>query len=116
MTEIKRGDIFYADLRPVVGSEQGGIRPVVIIQNDIGNRYSPTTIVVPLTSRKKKNLPTHEILTTKDAPGLMVDSTVLCECIKSIDKDRIKGRIGKVMNKEAMSNILKACINGINEI
>lgn len=116
MAEIKRGDIFYADLRPVVGSEQGGVRPVVIIQNDIGNRYSPTTIVVPLTSKKKKNIPTHEILTTEDAPGLAVDSTVLCECIKSIDKDRIMEKIGKVRNKETMRNILRACIIGIDEI
>ena len=82
---VKRGDVFYADLRPVVGSEQGGIRPVVIIQNDIGNRYSPTTIIAPLTSKSKNYLPTHVPV---EADCLPKDSIILLEQIKTIDKTK----------------------------
>ena len=91
---IKRGDIFYADLSPVVGSEQGGLRPVLIIQNDIGNRYSPTVIAAAITSRMGKNrLPTH-IDIHADRVGLAKDSVVLLEQIRTLDKRRLKERMG----------------------
>lgn len=103
---IKRGDIFYADLRPVVGSEQGGIRPVLIIQNNMGNKHSPTTIVAMLTSKiGKKELPTHIILHKEDADGLPKDSVILCEQIRTIDKRRIKDKIGSV-NKDSLDTIM----------
>jgi mRNA interferase MazF len=90
---VKRGDIFYADLRPVVGSEQGGIRPVVILQNDIGNRYSPTVICAAITSKiNKTKMPTHvEIAAMEDQ--LVKDSVVLLEQIRTIDKKRLKEKI-----------------------
>ena len=91
---IKRGDIFYADLSPVVGSEQGGLRPVLIIQNDVGNRYSPTVIAAAITSRMGKNrLPTH-IDIHADRVGLAKDSVVLLEQIRTLDKRRLKERMG----------------------
>lgn len=91
---IKRGDIFYADLSPVVGSEQGGLRPVLIIQNDVGNRYSPTVIAAAITSRMSKNrLPTH-IDIHADKVGLAKDSVVLLEQIRTLDKRRLKERMG----------------------
>ena len=90
---VKRGDVFYADLRPVVGSEQGGIRPVVIIQNDIGNRYSPTVICAAITSKiNKAKMPTHVAIQANDVE-LMRDSVVLLEQIRTIDKRRLKDRI-----------------------
>ena len=101
---IKRGDMFYADLSPVVGSEQGGIRPVLIIQNDTGNKYSPTVIAAAITSQTGKNkLPTH-IEIGSDDNGLRSDSVVLAEQIRTIDKSRLKERIGhiddgKIINK-----------------
>lgn len=108
MTDIiKRGDIFYADLRPVVGSEQGGIRPVLILQNDIGNRKSPTTIVVTMTSRvdKKFNMPTHVILHKDDTSGLPMDSVLQCESLRTIDKKRIKKKIGSI-NKNSLESVM----------
>lgn len=96
---VKRGDIFYADLSPVVGSEQGGVRPILIIQNDIGNRYSPTIIVAAITSQiNKAKLPTHiEISSTEY--GLNKDSVILLEQIRTIDKKRLKDKIGHISNK-----------------
>lgn len=92
-TQVRRGDIFYANLNPVVGSEQGGIRPVLIIQNDIGNRYSPTTIVAAVTSRiKKAKLPTHVELRA-DEHELERDSVILLEQLRTIDKRRLKQKI-----------------------
>lgn len=90
---VKRGDIYYADLSPVIGSEQGGVRPVLIIQNDIGNRYSPTVIAAAITSQQEKsNLPTHIKL---DAGcGLAKDSIVLLEQVRTIDKKRLKEKMG----------------------
>lgn len=89
-----RGDIFYADLSPVVGSEQGGVRPVLIIQNDIGNRFSPTVITACITSRfSKSKLPTHIKLDARST-GLQKDSLVLLEQVRTIDKSRLKERIG----------------------
>ena len=94
--QIKRGDIYYADLTPVVGSEQGGTRPVLIIQNDMGNRHSPTVIAAAITSRQgKKPLPTH--IRLEDSPcGLEQESTVLLEQVRTIDRARLKEYIGRV--------------------
>ena len=95
---VRRGEIYYADLRGVVvGSEQGGIRPVLILQNDIGNKYSPTTIIAAITSRGKKELPTHVQLHMNEVNGLSKDSIVLLE---DIIKKRIKERIGKLSDEE----------------
>ena len=105
MREIKRGDIYKADLSPVVGSEQGGIRPVVIVQNDMGNRYSPTIIVVPITTRlNKKNLPTH---TKINNSSLLKESIALMEQIRTIDKSRLIEFIG-VLNESEMNRITEA--------
>ncbi len=91
---VKRGDIYYADLSPVVGSEQGGLRPVLIIQNDVGNRYSPTVIAAAITSRMSKTkLPTH-IDIIADKVGLAKDSVVLLEQIRTLDKRRLKEKMG----------------------
>ena len=91
---IKRGDMFYADLSPVIGSEQGGIRPVIIIQNDIGNKYSPTVIVAAITSQiNKAKLPTHVEISSEEY-GLNRDSVVLLEQIRTLDKKRLKEKIG----------------------
>ena len=91
---VKRGDIYYADLSPVVGSEQGGMRPVLIIQNDVGNRYSPTVIAAAITSRMgKTRLPTHIDIYAEKA-GLAKDSVVLLEQIRTLDKRRLKEKMG----------------------
>lgn len=91
---IKRGDIYYADLSPVIGSEQGGLRPVLIVQNDIGNKYSPTVIAAAITSRiSKTKLPTH-IDVQGDDTGLAKDSIILLEQIRTIDKKRLKEKMG----------------------
>lgn len=100
---VKRGEIYYADLSPVVGSEQGGIRPVLIVQNDVGNRHSPTVIAAAITSqRDKTRLPTH-IEVKADKCGLAKDSIVLLEQIRTIDKKRLKDKMGELdlrsMNK-----------------
>lgn len=93
---VKRGDIYYADLSPVVGSEQGGMRPVLIVQNDTGNRHSPTVIAAAITSQMgKARLPTHIELQAKTY-GLSKDSVVLLEQIRTIDKKRLKERMGRV--------------------
>ena len=93
---IRRGDIYYADLSPVVGSEQGGVRPVLIVQNDVGNRFSPTVIAAAITSQKgKAKLPTH-ILLESSTTGLSKDSIVLLEQVRTIDKHRLKERMGRV--------------------
>ena len=96
---IKRGDIFYADLRPVVGSEQGGIRPVLIIQNDVGNRHSPTVICAAITSKMNKaKLPTH-IEIDASAYGIERDSVILLEQLRTIDKKRLETYIGRLEEK-----------------
>ena len=93
---VKRGEIYYADLSPVVGSEQGGLRPVLIVQNDVGNRHSPTVIASAITSQKDKaHLPTH-IAVQADRCGLTRDSIVLLEQIRTIDKRRLKDRMGSL--------------------
>lgn len=92
--EVKRGEVFYADLSPVVGSEQGGVRPVLIVQNDVGNRHSPTVIAAAITSKQDKtNLPTH-IGIKAGTGGLTRDSVVLLEQVRTIDKRRLKERMG----------------------
>ena len=96
MITVKRGEIYYADLSPVVGSEQGGIRPVLIIQNDVGNRYSPTVIAAAITSRlDKAKLPTHISLPSAGC-GLRKDSVILLEQIRTIDKQRLKECMGEI--------------------
>ncbi|WP_343252376.1 type II toxin-antitoxin system PemK/MazF family toxin [Ligaoa zhengdingensis] len=103
---VKRGDIYYADLSPVVGSEQGGVRPVLIVQNDIGNKYSPTVIAAAITSQKEKSkLPTH-IPLSQDC-GLSRDSVVLLEQIRTIDKRRLKERMGR-LDGGSMTKVDKA--------
>ena len=93
---IRRGDIYYADLSPVVGSEQGGIRPVLIVQNNVGNRYSPTVIAAAITSQQSKaKLPTH-IPLHANTSGLTKDSVVLLEQVRTIDKRRLKEKMGSV--------------------
>ena len=105
---IKRGDMFYADLSPVVGSEQGGIRPVVIIQNDMGNKYSPTVIAAAITSQLgKTKLPTHIEIESQNL-GLKTDSVILTEQIRTLDKVRIKEKIGHIEDEELMQKINNA--------
>lgn len=95
--DIKRGDIYYADLSPVVGSEQGGVRPVLVIQNDVGNKYSPTVIVAAITSKlEKAKIPTH--IEVGREYGLIKNSVILLEQIRTIDKRRLKEKIGKLDN------------------
>ncbi len=104
---IKRGDIYYADLSPVIGSEQGGIRPVLIIQNDVGNKYSPTVIAAAITSQKEKaNLPTHIKVEAEDC-GLSKDSIVLLEQVRTIDKKRLREKMG-TLDIEAMGQVDRA--------
>ena len=101
---IKRGDIFYADLSPVIGSEQGGVRPVLIVQNNIGNKYSPTVIAAAITSQQSKaKLPTH-IPIVADNCGLSKDSVVLLEQIRTIDKQRLKERMGAI-DRNSMNRV-----------
>ena len=105
---IKRGDMFYADLSPVVGSEQGGIRPVIIIQNDVGNKHSPTVIAAAITSQTGKNkLPTHIEIESKNN-GLKSDSVVLTEQIRTIDKSRLKEKIGHIEDEQIINKINSA--------
>jgi mRNA interferase MazF len=91
--EIKRGEVYYADLNPVRGSEQGGDRPCLVIQNDIGNKHSPTVIIAAITAKTKKHLPTHVPVTISELPK---DSIVLMEQIRTIDKCRISNYVGRI--------------------
>ena len=106
---IKRGDIFYADLRPVVGSEQGGVRPVIIIQNDTGNKHSPTVICAAITSRMNKaKLPKHvELDSTKC--DIVKDSVILLEQLRTIDKKRLKDKVCHV-DREIIEKVDKALL------
>ena len=107
-TEIKRGDLYYADLSPVIGSEQGGVRPVIVIQNNIGNKYSPTIIVAAITSQiNKAKLPTHIEISANEY-GLSKDSVILFVQIRTIDKKRIREKIGCLDN-----NMMLKVDNGI---
>ncbi len=106
---IKRGDMFYADLSPVVGSEQGGVRPVLIIQNDMGNKHSPTVIAAAITSQVgKSKLPTHIEIDAKQIAGLKADSVVLAEQIRTIDKSRLKEKIGHIEDTKVINKINNA--------
>ncbi|MCC8079890.1 MAG: type II toxin-antitoxin system PemK/MazF family toxin [Oscillospiraceae bacterium] len=101
---VKRGDIYYADLSPVVGSEQGGLRPVLIVQNDTGNKHSPTVIAAAITSQVgKARLPTHIELTAQSY-GLSRDSVILLEQIRTLDKSRLRERMGK-LDESTMSKV-----------
>ena len=107
MTNVKRGDIYYADLSPVVGSEQGGLRPVLIIQNDVGNKYSPTVIAAAITSKMDKTkLPTH-IDVYAERVGLAKDSVILLEQVRTLDKRRLKEKMGH-LDDEVMSAVNSA--------
>ncbi len=106
---IKRGELYYADLSPVVGSEQGGVRPVLVVQNDVGNKYSPTIIAAAVTSKiNKAKLPTHIELPLGDF-GLQKDSVILLEQIRTLDKRRLKERIGE-LPEGTMSRVDKAIL------
>ena len=108
MIQVKRGDIFYADLSPVIGSEQGGLRPVLIIQNDVGNRYSPTVIAAAITSRMgKTRMPTH-IDIHAERVGLAKDSVILLEQIRTLDKKRLKEKLGHL--DDGMMNSVNSAI------
>ncbi|MBE7010924.1 MAG: type II toxin-antitoxin system PemK/MazF family toxin [Ruminococcaceae bacterium] len=101
---VKRGDIFYADLSPVVGSEQGGVRPVLVVQNDVGNRFSPTVIIAAITSQiNKAKMPTHIEISAEEY-GLSKDSVILLEQIRTIDKKRLRERIGH-LDEELMKRV-----------
>ncbi len=105
--QIRRGDIYYADLSPVVGSEQGGTRPVLIIQNDIGNQYSPTTIIAAITSHiEKPKLPTH-VAMQASAGGLEKNSVILLEQIRTIDKSRLMEKVTS-LDSEMMARVNQA--------
>lgn len=103
---MHRGEIYLVDLSNQVGSEQAGIRPALIVQNEQGNLHAPTTIVCPLTSQDKTPIDTHVILTPSDA-GILKISTVLCEQIRVIDKTRLKKKLGEVKNQEKLEDINK---------
>lgn len=106
---IKRGEIYFAQLNPVVGSEQGGIRPVLVVQNDVGNQYSPTTIILAITSQiNKAKLPTHVELKARNF-GMERDSVILAEQIRTIDKTRLKQRVA-VLNEELMRQVDRALL------
>ena len=101
-TTVKRGDIYYADLSPVVGSEQGGFRPVLVVQNDVGNKYSPTVIVAAITSRMKRaKMPTH-VPVRMESGRLPKNSIVMLEQIRTIDKVRLVNFVGQVTNESAL--------------
>ncbi len=107
MVIVKRGDIYYADLSPVVGSEQGGIRPVLIIQNDVGNKYSPTVIAAAITSQiNKAKMPTHIELSASEY-GLYKDSVILLEQIRTIDKKRLREKVAH-LDKKLMEDVNSA--------
>lgn len=106
---VKRGDIFFADLSPVVGSEQGGVRPVLIVQNDVGNKYSPTIIAAAITSQiNKAKLPTHIEISAEEY-GLTKDSVILLEQIRTIDKRRLKDKIGRL--DDSLMNVVNEAIS-----
>lgn len=106
MNTIRRGDIYYADLRPVVGSEQGGVRPVIIIQNDLGNMHSPTVICAAITSKQKAKLPTHVEVSANNS-GVSKDSVILLEQVRTIDKSRLKEKVCHV-DDNVLNDIDKA--------
>lgn len=106
---FRRGDIHYTDLGPATDCCACGVRPVVIISNDTANAYSPTVTIIPMTSRmKKRNQPTHVILRRKDASGISRPSMALCEQVRSIDKEKLGSRVGRIISQDAMEEIARA--------
>lgn len=103
---VYRGEVYLVDLSEQVGSEQGGLRPAVIVQNDVGNKYSPTTIVCPLTSKKKAQIATHVELDPVDC-GIERPSTVMCEQLRVVDKSRLRKKIGEIVNIRKLEDINK---------
>ena len=104
---VHRGEIYYADLSPVVGSEQGGVRPVLIVQNDVGNKFSPTVIAAAITRQKDKaNLPTHIAVDAQDS-GLMKDSIILLEQVRTLDKHRLREKMGR-LDRDSMNRVDQA--------
>ena len=116
MTTIKRGDIFYANLNPVVGSEQGDTRPCLVVQNNVGNQHSPTVVIIPLTSSKKATQPTHAEILRID--GLALDSIALAEQIRTIDRKRLDGYIGQIDSgtQVAVDSALAVSIGLVKEV
>lgn len=111
---IKRGDIFIANLSPVIGSEQAGTRPVLVVQNNTGNKYSPTVIVIPITSKEKHKLPTHiPIEISKCKCGLEKDSILIVEQLRTIDKSRLKVKIGS-LDSQTLSEVKEAIKISLN--
>lgn len=107
---IKRGEIYYADLSPVVGSEQGGVRPILVVQNDIGNKYSPTVIVAAITSQiNKAKLPTHIELKSGDF-GLQKDSVILLEQLRTLDKKRLREKVGEIQDFNVIKKVNDALL------
>jgi mRNA interferase MazF len=104
-----RGEIYLAELKGYVGSEQQGLRPVVVIQNDIGNKFAPTTVIIPLTSKHKPILPTHLLLTPDDC-GISQKSTVLCEQLRVVDKSRLTKLIGRIVDGSKIDQINQCLI------
>ncbi|HEZ7986797.1 MAG TPA: type II toxin-antitoxin system PemK/MazF family toxin [Ruminococcus sp.] len=102
---IKRGDVFYADLDPIIGSEQGGVRPVLVVQNNVGNKYSPTVVVLPISSAKKTNMPTH--IRICGSKMLQKNSIILAEQIRTIDRNRLQSYVGS-LGLEIMEKINEA--------
>ncbi len=111
---IKRGDVFYADLEPIIGSEQGGVRPVLVVQNNVGNKYSPTVVVLPISSAKKTNIPTH--IRICNSKILLKNSVILAEQIRTIDRNRLQNYVCSV-EMEVMAKVDKALkiSMGVNE-
>ena len=110
---IKRGDVFYADLDPIIGSEQGGIRPVLVVQNNVGNKYSPTVVVLPISSAKKTNMPTH--IRICGAKMLQKNSVILAEQIRTIDRNRLRNYVGSV-GFEIMEKVDRAVKISMNRL
>lgn len=102
---VKRGDVFYADLDPIIGSEQGGIRPVLVLQNNVGNKYSPTVVVLPISSAKKTKMPTH--IRISGSKMLSENSVIMAKQIRIIDRNRLKNYVGSV-DLEVMKKVDKA--------
>lgn len=103
---MRRGELYLADLNQQVGSEQSGLRPVIIVQNENGNNHSPTTIICPITSRDKTEIATHVTITPNDC-DIIKESIILCEQIRVIDKTRLKRKLGQVSNKKIIEEVNK---------
>lgn len=109
---MKRGEVYYADLNPVIGAEQGGVRPCLIIQNDMGNEYSETVIIATMTTQSKNKLPTHVLVSLEDCfRNININTTILLEQIRTIDKSRLRGFVGR-LSKKTMNKVDEAiCVS-----